>query len=256
MHYSLVTNNLKQYIIYANQLSGWELHTFNNVTLIINGSKSSIFNYVFLENCTNNICETSIQKTFQYLQQRKIEATWPLDQSSKYAKPILEKLGLMIANSPKKAIVDITNYFMPHNKIDITLEIVDNHSKLTQLDLLASQIFHCNVNEVALFLRGLSNHKVSDSKLQFFLVKLHNTLVGICGMYIHNQVAGFYSDGVLPEYRNQQIGTSMTLQRIKIAQQHDCKYAVAQCMKPSINLYKRLGFKMIGNLPLYVSYRI
>ncbi|KJV69602.1 GNAT family N-acetyltransferase [Candidatus Neoehrlichia procyonis] len=257
MHYSIVMDNLKQYITYATRLSNWELHTFNNITSTINGSKSPIFNYVFLEKTNDNTFHKSIKEVLQYLQQRKIEATWPLDSSVKHAQPILEDLGLTLANSPKKAIANITNYFIPYNNnINITLDIVDNQPKLTQLDLLASKIFHCNINEVSIFLRGISSYKASESELKFFLVKLHNTIVGICGMYIYNQVAGFYSDGILPEYRNQRIGTSIVLQRIKIAQQHYCKYAVAQCMKPSINLYKRLGFKMIGNLPLYVSHTI
>ncbi|WP_246209902.1 GNAT family N-acetyltransferase [Wolbachia endosymbiont of Atemnus politus] len=118
------------------------------------------------------------------------------------------------------------------------LNAVNSSNLLEQLDLCTSGIFHHNVGIVSTFLRGLSNYDDKNSELRFFLITLNNEIVGTCGFYIQNSVAGFYSDGVLPIHRNRGIGSQMVLERIKIIQQLQCKYVVAHCMKPSVNLYK------------------
>ncbi|WP_255453469.1 GNAT family N-acetyltransferase [Wolbachia endosymbiont of Atemnus politus] len=118
------------------------------------------------------------------------------------------------------------------------MNAVNSSNLLEQLDLCTSGIFHHNVGIVSTFLRGLSNYDDKNSELRFFLITLNNEIVGTCGFYIQNSVAGFYSDGVLPIHRNRGIGSQMVLERIKIIQQLQCKYVVAHCMKPSVNLYK------------------
>ncbi|MGN7619026.1 MAG: GNAT family N-acetyltransferase [Ehrlichia sp.] len=167
---------------------------------------------------------------------------------------MLEKLGLVSVSLPKKAIASIENYFIPDtSRINIILDTVDTKEKLLELDNIASKVFYSDPKEVATFLRGLVTQS-NVNNLKFFLVKCNNIRVGICGMYVKDNVVGFYSDGVLPEYRNKGIASQMVLERIKIAKkQYKCIYAVAQCMKPSVNLYKRLGFKMLGSLSLYTS---
>ncbi len=74
---SLVTQNLKDYILHAANLSRWEVHNeFDNIGFIINGTKQSLFNFVF---CEDQCTELSIQKTLDYLRARNIEATWVMN---------------------------------------------------------------------------------------------------------------------------------------------------------------------------------
>ena len=92
-----------------------------------------------------------------------------------------------------------------------------------------------------------------SEKLQFFLPKVSDQYVGTCALYIGSTSVGFYADGVFNKFRGNGIASQMIKEKIKIAQQHGCKYAIAHCMKQSVNLYQRLGFKMLGGLRLYVS---
>ncbi|WP_253299890.1 GNAT family N-acetyltransferase [Wolbachia endosymbiont of Chironomus riparius] len=238
----LVTKNLKDYMLYAANLSKWEIHDeFDDTVFIINGSREFLFNFVFCDN------ELSIQKTLNYLKARNIQATWVYVKKRK----ILAKYGIKHVSTPKKALLNVTNYFLPPDVVpNLKLKIIDNNQLLEQLDLYTSKIFNHNIGAVSEFFRGLPN---DTSKLRLFFATLNDEFIGTCGIYIQDNVAGFYSDGVLPIYRNQGIGTQMVLERIKIAQKFKCKYAVAHCMKSSINLYERLGFKMFGNLYLYTS---
>ena len=254
---SLVTSNLKDYMIYATQISNLEMHNFGNITLTINESRSSLLNFAFHDTNTTDCNEDSIVKVLEFLKKRNIEATWPVDSHMKKLKTMLEKLGLSSVSLPKKAVAAIGNYLIPNtNGPKIVLDIVDSEEKLTDLDNIASKVFYSDHKEVATFLRGLVNQNDTQNlKLKFFLVKYNNIKVGICGMYVKDKVVGFYSDGVLPEYRNKGIASQMVLERIKIAKkEYNCNYAIAQCMKPSVNLYKRLGFKMLGSLSLYTSW--
>lgn len=252
LHYSnFITQNLKDYIIYAANLSKWEVHDkFDNIIFTINGTKESLFNFVF---CENQYTELSIQKTLEYLKERNVEATWVINSHMK-TKDILEKYEIKHVSTPKKALLNIKNYFLPDDVVpNLRLNAVNSSYLLEQLDLYTSKIFYHNIRVVSTFFRGLSNYDYENSGLRFFLVTLNDEIVGTCGIYIQDNVAGFYSDGVLPMYRNQGIGTQMVLERIKMAKQLECKYIVAHCMKPSVNLYKRLGFQILGNLYLYIS---
>ncbi|MGL9717897.1 MAG: GNAT family N-acetyltransferase [Wolbachia sp.] len=248
---SLVTQNLKDYILYAANLSQWEVHNeFDNITFTVNGIRESLFNFVF---CEDQCTEPSVQKTLDYLRTRNIEATWVMNSHTK-TKSVLEKYEVKHVSTPKKVLLNMKNYFLPADAIpDLELNAVNSSNLLEQLDSYTSRIFHHNIGIVSTFFRGLSNYDDKNSGLRFFLVTLNKEIVGTCGFYVQNSVAGFYSDGVLPTHRNRGIGAQMVLERIKIIQQLKCKYVVAHCMKPSINLYKRLGFRVLGNLYLYTS---
>ncbi|MDN5247971.1 MAG: GNAT family N-acetyltransferase [Wolbachia endosymbiont of Tyrophagus putrescentiae] len=243
IYYSgLVTQNLKSYILYTTALSQWETHdNFDDIVFTINGTRESLFNFVFCDG------ESSIDKTLNYLRERNVEATWVHMKS----KSILEQYGIKRISTPKKALLNIKNYFSPPDVVpNLKLQIVDSSELLEQLDSYTAQIFYHNAGVVSTFLRGLPD---DTSKLKFFLVILNDKVVGTCAIYIQDNIAGFYSDGILPMYRNQGIGTQMVLERIKIAKEFKCEYVIAHCMKPSVNLYKRLGFQMLGNLYLYTS---
>jgi len=70
IYYSnLVTKNLKDYILYAANLSQWEVHDeFDNITFTINGTRGSLFNFVF---CEDQCTELSVQKTLDYLKSKE-----------------------------------------------------------------------------------------------------------------------------------------------------------------------------------------
>ncbi|MDM8335490.1 GNAT family N-acetyltransferase [Wolbachia pipientis] len=248
---SLITQNLKDYILYTANLSQWEVHDeFDNITFTINGTRESLFNFVF---CEDRCTELSVQNTLNYLRKRNIEATWVMNSYTK-TKDILEKCGIKHVSTPKKALFNMKNYFLPADTVpNLRLNAVNSSNLLKQLDLCTSKIFHHNVGIVSTFFRGLPSCDDKNSGLRFFLVTLNNEIIGTCGFYTQDGIAGFYSDGVLPTHRNRGIGTQMVLERVKIVQQLKCKYVVAHCMEPSVNLYKRLGFQILGNLYLYTS---
>ncbi|MGN7619027.1 MAG: hypothetical protein ACTJLM_03905 [Ehrlichia sp.] len=86
---SLVTSNLKDYMIYTTQISNLEIYNFENITLTINDSRSSLLNFAFhnINYDINTECnENAIIKVLEFLKERNIEATWPVDSHTKKTK--------------------------------------------------------------------------------------------------------------------------------------------------------------------------
>ncbi|MCU7611362.1 GNAT family N-acetyltransferase [Anaplasma capra] len=250
---SLATDNLREYMLYAVSTSGWTTHRIGNLVLTINGRPDSLFNYVFPMEGTYEECESSAREALDYLAKEKIDTTWVVDSHTKEFGVTVNKLGFTSPTVVKKAFMKIPAHTYTRNhSSNLVLEAVSTDSALAELDCMASKIFYCNMNDLAILLRGMVRRQPSD--LKFFLTKLHGATVGLCGMYIHDQVVGLYSDGVLPEYRNMGIASDMVSQRLEMArEQYGCRYAVAQCMKQSLGVYGRLGFRITGNLSLYAS---
>ncbi|QKX01411.1 GNAT family N-acetyltransferase [Wolbachia endosymbiont of Cruorifilaria tuberocauda] len=248
---SLIIQNLKNYILHVANLSQWEVYDeFDNIWFTINGTNESLFNFVF---CEDQCTELSIQKTLDYLRRRNMQVTWVMNSYIKI-KSVLKKSKIKHISTPKKVLLDMKNYLLSADVVpSLSLNTVNSSNLLQQLDLYTSRIFYHKVGIVGTFFRGLQNYNDKNSGLRFFLATLNNEVVGTCSLYIQDSEAGFYSDGVLPTHRNRGIGTQMILERIKIIRQLKCKYIKAHCMKPSINVYKRLGFQTLGNLYLYTS---
>ncbi|MBQ4874485.1 MAG: GNAT family N-acetyltransferase [Rickettsiaceae bacterium H1] len=251
MKSAFALRNLKEYITYTMEISNWERYSFNNIEFIYNGHKESLFNYAF---CLEEVTKNDVVEVLEFLQEKKWEATWPVDVHMGNLAVILDDLKLLHASTPKKALLNITGFIEPSNMKEVPnlkLVKVETDELITEYDKATSEIFYHNTGIVTEFIRGVAkNH---TDKLQFFLAKINDECVGTCAFYIGSESIGFYADGVFPRFRGQGVASQMILKKIEIAQKQGCKYAIAHCMKQSINLYQRLGFRMLGNLKLYVS---
>ena len=254
MHLStLASENLRDYMLYAVGMSEWTTKKIGDLLLTLNGRSDSLFNYVFCQEWDPVESRQSAIDALRYLNEHKIDTTWVVDSHMGEWKILLEKLGLRGPTIAKKVCMKIPKRLSGCvDNRGLVLEAVMSDDELIQLDALAAKIFYCNSNDLIILLRGTTKRK--QSRLRFFIAKLYGTVVGLCGMYVHGNVVGLYSDGVLPEYRNMGIASEMVSKRLIMASElFGCEYAVAQCMSRSVGLYRRLGFKATGNLFLYPS---
>ncbi len=248
---ALALQNLQEYITYCMEISSWERHSFDGIEVIFNGQGDSVFNYVF---CKEDVRREEVIKVLQFLKEKEWEMTWPVDSHMHSLRNILDGLGIAEASTPKKAFLDVSNFveISAANKVhNVKLVRVNNDELIDKYDKSTSEIFYHDTGMVTKLLRGIPEDK--SDKLQFFLTKLNDEYVGTCALYIGSTSVGFYADGVFSKFRGHGIASKMITEKIKIAQHHGCKYAIAHCMKQSVNLYQRLGFKMLGGLRLYVS---
>ncbi|WP_271757245.1 GNAT family N-acetyltransferase [Candidatus Anaplasma sp. TIGMIC] len=251
---SLAMENLREYMLYAVDLSDWYTKRIGNLVLTINGRPDSLFNFVFCQDGDHEESILAAKEALAYLNAEGLETTWVIDSHMKVWQDVVLHLGLSNPTKAKKMYKKIhVSQDTPKNHPGLVLEVVDTNSALVELDELAAKIFYCNTNDLIILLRGITRRE--QSRLRFFIAKLYNTVVGLCGMYVHGNVVGLYSDGILPEYRNMGIASEMVLRRLQMAsEQFGCTCAVAQCVTQSVSLYKRLGFRATGDLFLYPSF--
>ncbi|ABD43421.1 acetyltransferase family protein [Anaplasma phagocytophilum str. ApWI1] len=250
---SLASENLKEYMLYAVKMSEWSSMEVGNLVLAINGRADSLFNYVFCRDGSLEESERSAKEVLNYLHKDGIDATWVMDSYMKTWRGLADKLRLFNPTSTRKVykkIPKVSSFVRKHP--NLVLDLVNTQEALVELDHLAAKIFCCKADDLIILLRGMT--KKEPSRLRFFIAKLFNKVVGLCGMYVHENVVGMYSDGVLPEYRNMGIASEMVQRRMQIAVElFGCEHAVAQCVAQSVSLYERLGFKATGNMYLYPS---
>lgn len=252
--YNLHISNLKNYFSYTSKIGNWKSHSIGNNLIIFNGTKDSLFNFIF---CHNNVTEAEVLLILKYLTEQDSGATWAVDPSMTKLQFFLKKHGVRSASKPKKAQLNMGNYQFQKQNLsldkDVVLIRVDNQERLDMLDSFTSKIFYHRRDIVLQFLNGLANPEIKQDNLQFFLVKWKDQYVGNCGFYLENKTAGFYADGIFPEYRNKGLGGQTILHRLKLLEATNCETVIAHCMSASVNVYKRQGFMMLGCLNLFVS---
>ncbi len=233
------------------EVSGWEKYRFNNIEFIYNGHSKSFFNYAF---CEEGVSTKDVAEVLDFLSEREWEATWPVDVHMRDLAGILEELKVSHASTPKKAFLNVSNFIEPSNLKDVRglhLLRVNTNELVAEYDSATSQIFYHNTDIVARSIRGVTESDLDD--LQFFLVTIDGERVGTCALYMGSNSVGSYADGVFQQFRGRGIASKVLSEKIKIVQRSGYKYLVAHCMEQSVNLYQRLGFRMLGNLRLYVS---
>lgn len=85
----------------------------------------------------------------------------------------------------------------------------------------------------------------------FFGVFRGDRVVATTGLYLNGKVAGIYSVGTIPDERGKGIGAHVTAESLRFAEGMGYKVGVLQSSSAGYPVYKRLGFKDVGSVPLF-----
>lgn len=91
-----------------------------------------------------------------------------------------------------------------------------------------------------------------DEPLQFFAVRKNGRIVCTSLLYLANGVAGLYCVATIPEERKRGLAAHITAEPLRMARQLGYRVGVLQSSHAGHNVYKRLGFKDVGEVPLFV----
>lgn len=92
----------------------------------------------------------------------------------------------------------------------------------------------------------------ADAETQFFGIWNEGRLVATSLMYLADGVAGIYCVATLPEERRTGLGAHATAEPLRGAYQLGYRVGVLQSSESGHPVYRRLGFKDVGTLPLFV----
>lgn len=92
----------------------------------------------------------------------------------------------------------------------------------------------------------------NSKQLQHFIVYDSDKPIAGASVFMKDGVAGLYNLCVLPQYRQQGIGSFLQVIRLNYAKQRSCNYAITQAAESSKNISAQHGFKDIVALTPYV----
>ncbi len=260
-----VTDNVLSYITSCMCDSGWnhkKLGCFD--VAYMPATEEQTFNY----SCFNRSSgleepdEEALLKLYQYSIDHKLDLAFPVDAHMKKTRDWLAKMGVEQVSDPFKAVMKIRKKhinpiiygFEPIEGFELvpanTDQNLDDYSKS------AGRVFgHKNNRAIIGLLKCLIGKEYNKStRTQFFVAKVNGKQVGSCGMHMDdNNVAGFYSDAILPEHRGNGYGQQLIFERIKLAEKYGCEYAIAHCItEASVSLYPKMKFNLRNRMYNYL----
>lgn len=136
--------------------------------------------------------------------------------------------------------------YKPNPKVKI--QTVTNTDDLLAFDQVTSVVFNHPPHLAFDFIKPA----LGNPEIHLFLAYQNEQPVGCAMLSLVNHQAGLYWGGIHPDFRNQGIATALVEYRMNIAKELGYTSIIAQNMTPSLGLYKRLDFKQMGELPLYI----
>jgi GNAT superfamily N-acetyltransferase len=92
----------------------------------------------------------------------------------------------------------------------------------------------------------------AQTDIQHYLAWLDGTPVATATLFLHEDIAGLYHVGTLPEARGQGIGTAIVLTTLLEAWSRGLRHGVLFSSPMGLNIYRRLGFKVYCQFDRYV----
>jgi ribosomal protein S18 acetylase RimI-like enzyme len=210
-------------------------------TSVITGYPSALFNLVRFDTKNHDRIHKlkSVNTPFICLPSKRLEAEF---------EAFAKEQDLVKADAVSASIFSNLEAFQYKPIANFKIQSVTNTDDLLAVDQISSVVF----NHPPYLAFDFIKPALGNPAIQLFLAYTNDQPVG-CGMlsFVNHQ-AGLYWLGVHPDFRNQGIATALVEYRMNIAKELGYTSIIAQNMTPSLGLYKRLGFKQQGELPLYM----
>lgn len=92
----------------------------------------------------------------------------------------------------------------------------------------------------------------ADASLQFFAVKRAGKTVATSLLFLADGLSGIYCVATLTEERGKGLGAHATAEALRAAQRVGYRVGVLQSSPDGHNVYRKLGFKDLGGVPMFV----
>lgn len=95
--------------------------------------------------------------------------------------------------------------------------------------------------------------KAADAPIQYFAVRKAGRIVCTSILYLAHGVAGIYGVATIPEERKKGLGAHATAEPLRHARTLGYRVGVLQSSEAGHPVYRRLGFKNVGIVPMFLK---
>lgn len=241
------------------RVGGGKVLKFKNFDIFIN-TKTSIATYIFLKSI--NIALSDLSQMIDVAKEQDVQFAIPLEYNDLFYGLInlLKNDNRFFIGSIAKDSYLQTKHFRNTNVFKFPneekLELFDisvSEQLFDEYNKISSDIFSHNLTEIPLMLKGVRNGV--DENTEMFIVKRGANTVGMCGFFSNKEkgIATLYADGIKKEFRRIGLGRAMVIKRVNMLIEKGYHTVTVNNMPDSVAIYRRLGFKYIGDLVFFIS---
>lgn len=251
----LIEDNLSAKSQNFAQLPGGQLHE-GNPTWFTSGLKRIGYNGVTCAQFSKEQLDWQIENTLEPFRQNRIPLTWwvgPLSQPETLGKA-LQAHGFTHNRDMIGMAADLDQLidFTPP-KLDYTFEPISDRAALEIWMPLFMDTFGIPASDGAFALDVFDQLSFSpDSEWRHYVMRVEGQVVATSSLHLGAGVAGLYNIATRPDYRQNGLGTAITLLTYEEAAKSGYRIGTLQTTYPNaLRLYHRMGFEVYCKFGIY-----
>jgi ribosomal protein S18 acetylase RimI-like enzyme len=194
--------------------------------------------------------QPAVDKVVAFFRESGLPASWHVGPTS-----TPDNLGAMIENaggqfqfSMPTMVADLTVMGLPTSDVPGTrVEEVCNEEQYDDWARLGGDVFNVPENALGFFRASLCPTPLGPGRrLRKFVAYCDGRPAATSAVFLDDGVAGIYSVGTYPEFRNRGLGAAITIAALQAGRTAGCHTAILQSSKAGFRLYERLGFTECG----------
>jgi ribosomal protein S18 acetylase RimI-like enzyme len=226
-----------------------------DVVLVDSGLPCDTFNFICRARLTISSARPRIQEALEFFRASGHPYSWWLGPGAtpRELGDLLEQAGLVAAETEQAMSLDLRTLRGPLPRpADLIVRRVRTVPELQEYARLSASNWSPPDPHVLRYFDLASEALLHpDARQVLFLGVLDGQTVATTEVTLGGGVAGLYNIATLPAVRRRGIGTAMTLDALRFAQDAGFETAILQAAPEGISLYTRLRFTSFGGITEY-----
>lgn len=188
-------------------LTGWPMRRLGRLRYLESGIPHSLFNWIY--GSPESLDLKQVNDFIAILGQAP--ASWLCDTSEAGAmQPFLDALPIAHMHQVKGVSFDLKTYESPSLRPvgDLVIKPITSRAQMALFDQLSAPTFVHEAGMALNFMQGIPTKKPSVHQFDCYLIEYKGRPVGFFQTYTYENVRGIYWGGILPEARNNGIGSA------------------------------------------------
>lgn len=94
----------------------------------------------------------------------------------------------------------------------------------------------------------------ADGTAELFAARSGGRILSTSMLFLHDGLAGIYCVATRPEARGKGLGAYVTSEPLRMARKKGYKTGILQSSEAGYPVYKRIGFRDVGSIPIYIRH--